>query len=65
MVMCTLINLIDLYGMQGRTCPFFSESAIIFPIEFLRGPAIGFETFAEDSFPAPNISGKLVSNYSP
>ena len=38
------------------TCPFFAESAIIFPIKF------GFETFAGDSFPAPNISGKLVSN---
>ena len=39
--------------------PVFAESAIIFPIEF---PYLGFETFAGDSFPAPNISGKLVSN---
>ena len=40
----------------------FPESAIIFPITFSL-PYLGFETSAGDSFPAPNISGKLVSNY--
>ena len=37
--------------------PVFAESAIIFPIEFLLIPYLGFETFAGDSFPAP---GKFI-----
>ena len=47
-------SLLHKVGAWVRTCSVVAESPIIFPLRTSIDLYLGFETFAGDSFPAPN-----------